>query len=157
VYNSSLREGQKKRGDKTSESESDLSKSWSPTRLPDSSDLSPYKERRPRSSSLTQTYKLSSSDTSFSTSFLSKGKYSDNSTFNSSQKAAKRKTECSSSMVSVLPDTQELCRRLEEKIDGLTRMGGNLVKENQEMAELISVQGEKLSAVKQTGRKAWEK
>lgn len=37
----------------------------------------------------------------------------------------------SSSMVTLLPDTQELCRRLEEKIDSLTRMGGNLVKENQ--------------------------
>lgn len=31
----------------------------------------------------------------------------------------------------VIPDTQELCRRLEEKIANLTRMGSNLQQENQ--------------------------
>lgn len=32
-----------------------------------------------------------------------------------------------------VPDTQELCRRLEEKIAHLTRMGNNLQQENQGM------------------------
>ncbi|BFZ15225.1 hypothetical protein BsWGS_18264 [Bradybaena similaris] len=145
-----------KLGSKTLESESDVSKSWSsesPTKLGDLSDFSLYKEWRPRSSSLTQTYHPPPGDSSFSRSFLSKEDNSDNSNFSSAQKATKR----SSSMVSLAPDTQELCRRLEEKIDSLTRMGDNLVKENQEMAELIGVQGEKLNAVKEIERKSWEK
>ena len=33
--------------------------------------------------------------------------------------------------ITVVPDTQELCRRLEEKIANLTRMGTNLQHENQ--------------------------
>jgi hypothetical protein len=33
--------------------------------------------------------------------------------------------------VTLVPDTQELCRRLEEKIANLTRMGSNLQQENQ--------------------------
>ncbi|PVD34614.1 hypothetical protein C0Q70_05890 [Pomacea canaliculata] len=51
-----------------------------------------------------------------------------------------------------VPDTQELCRRLEEKIAHLTRMGNNLQQENQEMAHLISTQGEKLELVRKNER-----
>ncbi|KAL8591060.1 hypothetical protein ACOMHN_037293 [Nucella lapillus] len=52
----------------------------------------------------------------------------------------------------MVPDTQELCRRLEEKIANLTRMGSNLQYENQEMAQLISAQGHKLETVKRNER-----
>lgn len=56
------------------------------------------------------------------------------------------------SAVTLVPDTQELCRRLEEKIANLTRMGSNLQHENQEMAQLISVQGQKLEVVRKNER-----
>ncbi|XP_076467879.1 uncharacterized protein LOC143298797 isoform X2 [Babylonia areolata] len=54
--------------------------------------------------------------------------------------------------ITVVPDTQELCRRLEEKISNLTRMGSNLQHENQEMAQLISAQGQKLEVVRKNER-----
>ena len=43
-----------------------------------------------------------------------------------------------SGTITPVPDTQELCRRLEEKINSLTRMGGNLVKENKGLLSLHS-------------------
>lgn len=48
-----------------------------------------------------------------------------------------------------VPDTNELCKRLEEKIISLTKLGGNLQKENKEMADLMKVQGKKLKKVKE--------
>ncbi|XP_070197282.1 coiled-coil domain-containing protein 158-like [Littorina saxatilis] len=56
------------------------------------------------------------------------------------------------SAITLVPDTQELCRRLEEKIANLTRMGSNLQHENQEMAHLISAQGQKLEVVRKHER-----
>ncbi|XP_052796141.1 coiled-coil domain-containing protein 158-like isoform X1 [Mya arenaria] len=50
-------------------------------------------------------------------------------------------------------DTQELCKRLEERIISLTQMGGNLQKENREMADLMKTQGKKLKKVKETEKK----
>ncbi|KAK0059559.1 coiled-coil domain-containing protein 158 [Biomphalaria pfeifferi] len=55
----------------------------------------------------------------------------------------------------LVSDTQELCRRLEEKIENLTKMGGNLIKENQDMADLINLQGEKINTVKQKEKITW--
>ncbi|KAH3835185.1 hypothetical protein DPMN_108532 [Dreissena polymorpha] len=52
-----------------------------------------------------------------------------------------------------LPDTQELCRRLEERLSSLTKMGDNLQKENREMADLMKMQGQKLKKVKDTEKK----
>ncbi|KAL4230969.1 hypothetical protein ACF0H5_011342 [Mactra antiquata] len=49
----------------------------------------------------------------------------------------------------ILPNTQELCKRLEERIVSLTKMGDNLQKENKEMADLMKTQGKKLKKVKQ--------
>ncbi|XP_052078617.1 coiled-coil domain-containing protein 158-like isoform X3 [Mytilus californianus] len=48
----------------------------------------------------------------------------------------------------LLPDTQELCKRLEEKIESLTKMGGTLQRENKDTAELMKKQGRKLQKVK---------
>ncbi|CAH1777220.1 unnamed protein product, partial [Owenia fusiformis] len=42
------------------------------------------------------------------------------------------------------PDTKELCRRLEQKIENLSKMGGSLQQENIEMAALIKDQGKKI-------------
>ncbi|XP_045203592.2 trichohyalin-like isoform X4 [Mercenaria mercenaria] len=52
-----------------------------------------------------------------------------------------------------IPDTQALCKRLEEKIISLTRMGDNLQKENKEMADLMKTQGRKLKKVKENEKK----
>ncbi|VDI09727.1 Hypothetical predicted protein [Mytilus galloprovincialis] len=48
----------------------------------------------------------------------------------------------------LLPDTQELCKSLEEKIESLTKMGGTLQRENKDTAELMKKQGRKLQKVK---------
>ncbi|KAK3100547.1 hypothetical protein FSP39_021619 [Pinctada imbricata] len=50
-------------------------------------------------------------------------------------------------------DTQDLCKRLEEKIQSLTKMGGTLQKENREMADLMKMQGKKIKKVKESTRK----
>ncbi|GFN82552.1 coiled-coil domain-containing protein 158-like [Plakobranchus ocellatus] len=123
----------------------------------DLSDFSAYKEWRPRSCSLTRGHRsspLSDPDLNHNSSFLSKGGMSDISRLSQSLGSPVRPSLRTATPV---PDTQELCRRLEEKINSLTRMGGNLVKENREMADLIHLQGEKLNTVKQSERAAWGK
>ncbi|KAL3878350.1 hypothetical protein ACJMK2_030712, partial [Sinanodonta woodiana] len=52
-----------------------------------------------------------------------------------------------------VPDTHELCRRLEEKILHLSKMGNTLQKENKDMADIIKDQGKKLKKVKETEKK----
>ncbi|CAL1538226.1 unnamed protein product [Lymnaea stagnalis] len=108
-------------------------------------------EWRPRSYSLTQANAptpMKDLEITHGTSFLSKSGNSDTLRHSHSQDRTRRLVN---GMV-LFPDTQELCRRLEEKIENLTRMGGNLVKENKDMADLINLQGEKLDTVKQIER-----
>ncbi|XP_061189078.1 coiled-coil domain-containing protein 158-like isoform X2 [Saccostrea echinata] len=50
-------------------------------------------------------------------------------------------------------NTEDLCRRLEQKIESLTKMGGSLQKENREMADLMKVQGKKIRKVKESQKK----
>nr|XP_034303303.1 coiled-coil domain-containing protein 158-like isoform X9 [Crassostrea gigas] len=50
-------------------------------------------------------------------------------------------------------NTEDLCRRLEQKIESLTKMGGSLQKENKEMADLMKVQGKKIKKVKESSKK----
>eukprot|EP00105_Crassostrea_gigas_P045028 XP_019929176.1 PREDICTED: coiled-coil domain-containing protein 158-like [Crassostrea gigas] len=50
-------------------------------------------------------------------------------------------------------NTEALCRRLEQKIESLTKMGGSLQKENKEMADLMKVQGKKIKKVKESSKK----
>ncbi|XP_022320777.2 uncharacterized protein LOC111122998 isoform X3 [Crassostrea virginica] len=50
-------------------------------------------------------------------------------------------------------NTEDLCRRLEQKIESLTKMGGSLQKENKEMADLMKVQGKKIKKVKESTKK----
>ncbi|XP_067664137.1 coiled-coil domain-containing protein 158-like [Haliotis asinina] len=57
------------------------------------------------------------------------------------------------SMSSLTPDTQVLCKRLEEKIENLTKMGGNLQRENREMANLMTMHGRKIDSVREHERK----
>ncbi|KAJ8297507.1 hypothetical protein KUTeg_024038 [Tegillarca granosa] len=52
-----------------------------------------------------------------------------------------------------LPDTQEICKRLEEKIQSLSKMGGVLQKENKETADLMKSQGKKLKKIKESSQK----
>ncbi|XP_071088207.1 coiled-coil domain-containing protein 158-like isoform X2 [Haliotis cracherodii] len=57
------------------------------------------------------------------------------------------------SMSSLTPDTQVLCKRLEEKIENLTKMGGNLQRENREMANLMTMHGREIDSVREHERK----
>ncbi|KAL5012853.1 hypothetical protein ScPMuIL_011404 [Solemya velum] len=52
--------------------------------------------------------------------------------------------------IRLVPDTEELCKRLEAKIESLSKMGGHLQKENKEMSQLIKTQGKKLKKVRES-------
>ncbi|GFR62515.1 coiled-coil domain-containing protein 158-like, partial [Elysia marginata] len=143
--------------------ETDRDKSWASksfSGLDELSDFSPYKEWKRRSCSLTRGQQGSPTgdpDLNHSTSFASKGGGGVSDISRLSKSLGSPSGSKPIRTVTPVPDTQELCRRLEEKINSLTRMGGNLVKENKEMAHLINLQGEKLVSVKQTERAAWGK
>ncbi|XP_064637292.1 coiled-coil domain-containing protein 158-like [Lineus longissimus] len=54
--------------------------------------------------------------------------------------------------VNMASDAQMLCRRLEEKIENLTKMGGQLQQDNKETAALIQDQDKKLKKIRQSER-----
>ncbi|RUS73451.1 hypothetical protein EGW08_018788, partial [Elysia chlorotica] len=139
--------------------ETDRDKSWASksfSGLGDISDFSIYKEWRPRSSSPSrrQPSPLCEPGLNHNLSSVSRGGMSEVSRLSQSLGSPSRPSKPFMRTITPVPDSQELCRRLEEKINSLTRMGGNLVKENKEMADLINLQGEKLVSVKQTERAA---
>ncbi|XP_059157866.1 coiled-coil domain-containing protein 158-like [Physella acuta] len=121
----------------------------------DVTDGFPYTEWRPRSYSLTRPSSSPAYDPSHTlgSTFHSKDNYSDISRLSQSLGSPKKQN----GSINLVPDTQELCRRLEEKIESLTRMGGNLIKENKDMEDLINLQGRKLDNVRQIEKLAWEK
>ncbi|XP_069129100.1 coiled-coil domain-containing protein 158-like isoform X3 [Argopecten irradians] len=53
----------------------------------------------------------------------------------------------------LVSNTQDLCKRLEERIESLSKMGGSLQKENKEMADLMKQQGKKIRKAKDTSKK----
>ncbi|KAH9513814.1 hypothetical protein Btru_031467 [Bulinus truncatus] len=127
----------------------------SPSRsLTDLSEGFSYRAWHPRSKSLTRHPSSSSlhQDLTHGTeSIASMGGLSESMHFNHSKGSSKKMGVTNM----LIPDTQELCRRLEEKIENLTKMGGNLIKENKDMADLINLQGEKINTVKLIEQIAW--
>ncbi|XP_021375779.1 coiled-coil domain-containing protein 158-like isoform X3 [Mizuhopecten yessoensis] len=53
----------------------------------------------------------------------------------------------------LVSNTQDLCKRLEERIESLSKMGGSLQKENKEMADLMKQQGKKIRKAKDNSKK----
>ncbi|XP_033742332.1 coiled-coil domain-containing protein 158-like isoform X1 [Pecten maximus] len=53
----------------------------------------------------------------------------------------------------LVSNTQDLCKRLEERIESLSKMGGSLQKENKEMADLMKQQGKKIRKAKDNTKK----